>query len=461
MHKSLSVLLVNPYIYDVSAYGFWSAPIGLLYLGAILRKADMRVSLLDCLSEQEGKRKADGRGPFAKERVENPGPTKDLPARFRRYGMSMEEVARRLKALERPDLVLITCVMTYWYPGAEELVVMARDIFPASRIAVGGIYAALCEEHARRGMAGADLIVGRDGLSRFYELVEGLLDEPLSFKPGRDAISEFPYPAFDLYESRSYVPLLTSIGCEYRCAYCATAYLRERIVRREPGSVLGEMMYWNEKGVSRFVLYDDGFLAGANTFAKPLLRGIARLPFDVALCNPNALNASLIDGEVADLLKRARFEEVRLGLETSDPLRQRATGGKVDGRAFEIAVKCLLDAGFRGNAVHAYVLAGLPLQRWEEVVETVDYAAGFGIKVDLAQYTPIPHTRMFQQYQHLARYPIAEEPLFQNNALFPFAWEGFTDDDMNRVKAYVRERNAKNGAAEAAISGGWTARNLR
>ena len=87
------------------------------------------------------------------------------------------------------------------------------------------------------------------------------------------------------------------------------------------------------------------------------------------------------------------------------------------------------------------MLAGLPLQRWEEVKQAIDYGVALGIKVTLAEYTPIPHTEMFERYKGLARYPIAEEPLFQNNALFPFAWEGFGEGDMQRLKAYVREKN--------------------
>jgi radical SAM superfamily enzyme YgiQ (UPF0313 family) len=443
LKRRIDVLLINPYIYDVAAYGFWSAPLGLLYMGAILRKAGMNVTLLDCLTEHEKKRKDDGRAPFMKERVDNPGATKGLLKTFRRYGMAREEVAARLAVMKSPDIVLVTCAMTYWYTGAEEVVKLVREVFPGSRIAVGGIYPALCEEHAAKRLAEADLIVGPSGLDRFYELVEDRLGDRLSFKPGRDDIGLFPYPAFDLYRKRAYVPLLTSVGCIYKCAYCATPYLRSRVARREPRSVLREIVYWNENEVSRFALYDDSFLAEGEDYAKPLLMGIARLPFDVSIYNPNALNAALMDAEIAALLKGARFQEVRLGLETADPTAQRATGGKLNRTAFESAVSLLLGAGFPGNAIQAYVLAGLPLQRMEEVKKTVDYAVGLGIKVNLAQYTPIPHTPMFEKYQSVARYPIAEEPLFQNNALFPFAWEGFTDDDMNRLKAYVRERNAE------------------
>jgi radical SAM superfamily enzyme YgiQ (UPF0313 family) len=250
-----------------------------------------------------------------------------------------------------------------------------------------------------------------------------------------------PYPAFDLYETRHFVPLITSIGCAYRCTYCATSFLRPRIVRRTGKSVLEEMGHWLGLGISRFALYDDSFLLAAADFAKPLLRAIAALPVRPAIYNPNALNASLIEGEIASLLRGAGFQEIRLGLETIEPALQRQTGGKVDRKTFEKAVKDLLGAGFLPGEIRAYVLAGLPLQRWEEVKEAIDYGVGLGIKVTLAEYTPIPHTEMFERYKGLARYPIAEEPLFQNNALFPFAWEGFGEGDMQRLKAYVREKN--------------------
>ena len=73
--------------------------------------------------------------------------------------------------------------------------------------------------------------------------------------------------------------------------------------------------------------------------------------------------------------------------------------------------------------------------------------------MSLAEYTPIPHTEMFERYKGLARYPIAEEPLFQNNALFPFAWEGFGEGDMSVLKAYVREKNKRIGEKAAGMAG--------
>lgn len=448
MKRRLQVLLINPPVYDVAAYGFWSAPLGLLYVGAVLRQNGMDLTLLDCLKENEEKRGEDGRAPFVKQKAAVPEVLRGLGKRFRRYGLPRSEVETRLRAMESPDLVLVTGIMTYWYVGVAEMVCLAREAFPSAKIAVGGIYPSLCYEHATGHMKGADLVVGREGLRPFYTFVEESFGRTLRFKPASDDLDVMPYPAFDLYESRPFVPLLASTGCAYRCTYCATSYLRPRISRRTPESVLREIGYWNDRGISRFALYDDNFLFRPDAFSKPMLSGVARLPFRPAFYNPNALNASLVDGEIAGLLKRAGFREVRIGLETIDPETMTATGGKVSRDTFERAVALLREAGFDGASVKAYVLAGLPSQRWEEVERAVDYAAGLGVHVSLAEYTPIPHTPMVEANLSLARYPITEEPLFQNNALFPFAWEGFTESDMNGLKAHVRKRNAA-GAGES------------
>jgi hypothetical protein len=42
-------LLTNPPIYDFSAYGLWTKPVGLLYLSSIFKEAGADVSLIGCL----------------------------------------------------------------------------------------------------------------------------------------------------------------------------------------------------------------------------------------------------------------------------------------------------------------------------------------------------------------------------------------------------------------------------
>lgn len=442
----MRALLINPYIYDFSAYGFWSSPLGLLYLGAILRKNGIDVTLIDCMVTVDEKRKPDGRAPFRKQNAARPLPEPLAAAgkRLKRYGLPDHELRDRLYACDAPDLILITSIMTYWYAGAQDAARIARQVFPASRIVIGGIYPSLCHEHALAHIPEADLVLRHTELAKLYAYIEAVLSFPLPFTPSTYDLNLLPYPAFDLYHAIPFIPLLTSYGCAFTCAYCATPFMHPRIVRRDASRVIDEIRHWHDgHGVTRYVFYDDNLLYGRDRYAKPLLAGIARLPFSIDIYNPNALNAAFIDAETARLLRDAGFREVRLGFETSDEDLQRKTGGKVDLRGFERALRLLSDAGFPMERLGVYVLAGLPFQTAESVKATIDYLARLGVRIHIAEYTPIPHTPLFEQHYASARYPIAEDPLYQNNALFPFAWEGFTDADLAALKLHVKQLNAR------------------
>jgi hypothetical protein len=43
------ILLVNPYIWDFTAFDLWAKPLGLLYLAGTLRANGFQVHLIDCL----------------------------------------------------------------------------------------------------------------------------------------------------------------------------------------------------------------------------------------------------------------------------------------------------------------------------------------------------------------------------------------------------------------------------
>jgi radical SAM superfamily enzyme YgiQ (UPF0313 family) len=438
--KHLNVCLINPYIYDFAAYSFWSSPLGLLYVGAILRKNNLDIHLIDCMRTVEGKAKPDGRAPFLKQKVPLPPNFTGIRKRLKRYGISRDALLSELSALETPDLILITSIMTYWYPGAKEVVTLAREVFPHAKIVVGGIYPSLCYDQALLQMAQADLVLRHNELELLYTFIEQTFTVPLPFRPSIYDLQDIPYPAFDLYQTLPFVSLLTSYGCAFSCTYCATPYMHPSIVRRPPRHAIDEILHWQAMGVKRFVIYDDNFLYKSNAFAKPLLKTLSALPSPPEIYNPNAVNAAFIDEEVAELLRAAGFREVRIGLETTNRDLLRSTGGKVSLAVFEKALHHLSTAGFGADKIVVYILSGLPFQQWKDVKDAIDYLTGFGVKIHIAEYTPIPHTPLFEAHHMHARYPIAQDAVYQNNALFPFAWEGFTDEDLAFLKRYVREK---------------------
>ncbi|MFN2437278.1 MAG: B12-binding domain-containing radical SAM protein, partial [Desulfotignum sp.] len=171
MSDSPHVLCVNPWIHDFAAFDFWLKPLGLLNIAAMLRQAGIRISFIDCLDryhplETEPLKTAwDGRGPFRKTPVAladmlppSAGPLPRIRKPFSRYGIPPKWFLKDLSSLDRPDLIFVTSLMTYWASGVAETISMIRSVFPDVPVILGGKYATLCRDHAT-AFSGADHVV--------------------------------------------------------------------------------------------------------------------------------------------------------------------------------------------------------------------------------------------------------------------------------------------------------------
>jgi radical SAM superfamily enzyme YgiQ (UPF0313 family) len=247
-----------------------------------------------------------------------------------------------------------------------------------------------------------------------------------------------PYPAFDLLPGIEYVPILTSTGCPYRCTYCASRFLYPLMERRDPLDVLQEILFWNQRYTIRdFAFYDDALLTGADSHAAVFLEEIAQRNLDIRFHTPNALHVREIRPEIAGLLFRAGFRTIRLGLETSDTILHHRMGDKVSEGEFESAVENLRSAGFPKSDIGAYILMGLPGQSVESVRETVLFSDRVGAMPFLAEYSPMPHTALWEESAACSKYDIASEPLFHNNTLLP-CWDQDQKAKVPELRELVR-----------------------
>jgi hypothetical protein len=110
------------------------------------------------------------------------------------------------------------------------------------------------------------------------------------------------------------------------------------------------------------------------------------------------------------------------------------TGGKVNNRDFQGAVRNLKKAGYADAEIGVYLMAGLPGQRVEEVEESIAFVEATGAKPILVEYSPIPGTPLFEKAKKMVPFDIENEPLFHNNSILPCQWEGFTWADFRRLK---------------------------
>jgi hypothetical protein len=436
------VLLINPWIHDFAAYDFWAKPYGLLSLAAVLRHHGLRVSYIDCLDRFHPQAPpADpyarsGRGPYRKRPIDHPPGLERIQRTYCRYGIEPEWFCADLVALEPPDLILVTSLMTYWYPGVFETIRRTKEVYPGVPLVLGGIYARLCPDHARAA-AGADEVV----LDRGESLL-ALVERHTGFRTApRFDLSDWrawPYPAMDLQRVVGYVPLLTTRGCPFACAYCAARFLEPRLTRRPPASVVEELFYWHRNhGAVDFAFYDDALLMDAPNHALPILEGIVSQGLPIRLHAPNAIHIRAINLEAARLMKAAGFQTLRLGLETTAFDGRSDLDDKVTRREFELAVGFLKSAGFGADRIGAYLLVGLPGQDMSQVEDAIRIVKAAGITPVLAHYTPIPHTGLWEAARAVSRYDLAADPVFTNNAIFPCQGEDFSWPVLSKLKQMV------------------------
>ncbi|MGZ4887374.1 MAG: B12-binding domain-containing radical SAM protein, partial [Candidatus Aminicenantales bacterium] len=277
-----NLLLINPWIYDFTAYDFWLKPLGLLYIAAILEKAGgFRLSFIDCLDRfhpgigKPAVLKPDGRGPFPKEEVPKPALLDAVPRRFSRYGIPVGLFEEELDRVPRPDAVLLTCTMTYWYPGVQAVVELVRRRFGAVPVILGGIYATLCPEHAR-AQSGADVVVSGPGERAVFAALRDALGDGVPPWPDLSGFDALPAPAFGRLRDRTWLPVLTSRGCPFRCTFCASHLLAYGFEQRAPASVAAEIENHHALfGTRHFAFYDDALLLDKDRHALPLLERIA------------------------------------------------------------------------------------------------------------------------------------------------------------------------------------------
>jgi radical SAM superfamily enzyme YgiQ (UPF0313 family) len=411
----LHVLLVNPPIFDFTAYDFWLRPYGLLRVASQLQKA-CQLSYFNYLISK--RRDMWGRGRFDGREIPRPESLSDVPRIFRRFGQPRREF-REFLATQSFDAVLIQTSMTYWYPGVQEVIEDIRELQPSAKIVLGGIYATLCAVHARS--LSADLVI------------EGANLEPLWHLLSTEPEAGIPYWPRD---ATGVGVLKITEGCPFRCTYCSAPLMWPEFTPRPTAVCLNELRHLAATGASDIAFYDDALLFQADRVLVPFLEEVIKTSIHVSFHTPNALNARFITPELARLMVQAGFTGFFLGLENSTPSWQQSTGGKVRSDEFAVAVDHLKAAGAR--SITTYILVGHPDLDGRDVELSIRFAHGCGTKVLLSEFSPIPGTI---DGEKCIRWADLAEPLSHNKTAFALRRLGAKE--INRLKLLTHWLNSK------------------
>lgn len=459
MARSKTILLVNPWIHDFSAYDLWMKPLGLLYIAAFLRHYGYRIKLVDCLNRFHGsvknlphseqpKDKEFGCGELPRQSISKPDIFKNIPRKYKRYGITPEAFKQELIDIASPESItftVVTSMMTYWYPGVFETIHCLKETFPETPIALGGIYVTLCYEHAQK-YARADYLIKGPGELEVLKLADQITGINRDYTKINTDLDSLSCPAYDIYfesggKRLDYVSMMTSKGCPFCCTYCASSLLAPSFYQRQPEKVVAEIGYYAEQlGVQDIAFYDDALLVNAEKHLLRILELVQRrkLSQKLRFHTPNGLHIKYITQPVAEQLYQASFKTIRLGFVPSH-YQQVDSSYKTTQQELKKSITYLTQAGYNNSDIGVYIMIGLPGESLTELNQTIDFVHDCGVKIKIAQYSPVPGTRDFKRAVEEFNL-VPDEPLWHNKSVYPLRGK-IPFDEMEAIKDRVKRLN--------------------
>lgn len=273
---------------------------------------------------------------------------KAVPGVEIRYLESHHDIASHLRYLESeaPDVYGISFT-SKTFRLAAQTVAAVRQRFPGVLLVCGGAHPTAMPEEVLR-LTQADAVVVGEGEETFVDLVRhrsedrslescpGLVlraGEGAFRTPDRPLIQELdsiPFPAWDLIDHARYPgmhlkkqpiesSLVISRGCPFDCTFCSNPVWKQAkpwIRFRSHENILQEIRFLYDRGV-REIYFASDEMNFSLRWAKDLLRLIIEenRPDLYFQCN---LRVDKIDDEFAQLLSRARFWLVHVGMESAN-----------------------------------------------------------------------------------------------------------------------------------------------
>jgi radical SAM superfamily enzyme YgiQ (UPF0313 family) len=353
---------------------------------------------------------------------------------YYRFGKTQREIYADLEGIDY-DLAVVGSFVTFWYLGSFEIIRSLKALYPDKPVFLGGIYATLCQEHAM-AKSGADQVLS----GQFDERVLAQILGALNYSPDKSYTPQEIAIDLEAVKDKPYLSFTQSIGCPYRCDYCASQILAPR--QYEIG--LPDLKVFEEfakEGKKDIAFFDDAMLYHL-PYVQKLIAQLEAKHLQFRYHTPNGLHIRMINPTVASYLYEKNFVSLRFGLENLDPVMQEKSGYKAGLKQVLDGIACLKKAGFTKNQIGFYLLVS-PFGDKVKLAETIKLLKEQDVNLHLSLYSPVPLTKDYSML--VEKYPfIQEEPLYHNDSLF-LQMAGLLDQDwVNAVRKEIRCYNGLN-----------------
>ena len=217
------------------------------------------------------------------------------------------------------------------------------------------------------------------------------------------------------------IPVQTSKGCPFRCAFCNFTKDRRLMFIKSLDRLVEELKAVSARGVKFVRFTDDNFRHGKgnlNTLSRRIIQE------NIPVKWMTMVRATALENVDFELLKKSGCIEVLLGLESADPQILANMNKKANPQLYARVVKRLLAAGID---VSCYFLFGFPGETGETVQKTLDF-------IRLIEFPELPGTLSW------ALFPFSLAPLspvYEPEMRRKLGLSGYMDQWQHRTMASV------------------------
>jgi radical SAM superfamily enzyme YgiQ (UPF0313 family) len=344
----MKILLIYPYFLDerIHAYDISVPPIGMYYVGAVLKENGHNVNILNWHSVQ-----------------------------------SSAKIIKETLAQLRPDVIGFSILHANRW-GAIEIAGIAKAMNPAVKIVFGGIGATFLWQHLLTHFRVIDYVVLGEGEYTFLSLVrcfekndhEGIKrirgiafrrkTGPYRTKPA-DAIQnldELPVPA-DHFE---YQHVSFSRGCPGNCTFCGSPqFWGHRVRTHSPQYFVDQLERLFQKGIRSFYFSDDTF-----TLKKQLVLGICKeiITREMNITWVAISRVNMVDDQILYWMRKAGCTQISYGIESGSEKIRRRFNKRIGTDQIK---KAFSSTRSYGILPRAYFIYGAPGETRDTIQETI------------------------------------------------------------------------------------------
>lgn len=229
-----------------------------------------------------------------------------------------------------------------------------------------------------------------------------------------------------------FAPIIVTRGCPYLCTFCSAHNIVGRKIRhRSVENVIGEIILLHEKyGIKEIHIEDDNFTFNID-FAKEFCNRLIKLNLPLTYSCPNGIRLDRIDKELLQLMKKAGFYNIYVGVESGSLRILKHMKKSLSPEEIAKKVSLIKEAGLD---VSGYFILGYPEETKEDIEKTITFSKSLNLDwAQFATFIPIPGSQIMENdYVRKISQEIGWSNFF--NTEVPFSPKGITRKELKKMQ---------------------------